>query len=233
MKHPFSDRLLTAQKSLLKTHLGRSEENLLRLHLMRDLTFRLHTEQSRLLAVGKKNEALDLLEDEKNILSLDSNSKDPSVIQLPKEFLLAFSKGMDSTNENAQPEIWDRMDRHWEKRIASEALDINWAFWTLTLTIDIYELENFHKDFQTLLWPQGIILWAMNAESSEPEEESVGGNTPPDLGAKETPTWRGTWNVVLHSKVDPVKTMNSQLASLRGVSGFSNPVWDLKYSKNR
>ncbi|MBI2711424.1 MAG: hypothetical protein HYX41_00985 [Bdellovibrio sp.] len=225
LRHPFSESLLNNQKNRWKPCQGLEEERLLHFHLLRELSFQLHAEESRLLAIGKKTEAFQILEDENAILATLSPETKKGANKgvtknehplFPKAFLKKFP-----------PDLWSRKDRAWEQAMAAEALKLGWKFWVLSCTIQIYELENWHREFQQLLWPKGISLWVDSANpipvatSPSPKKE----RKPSEI------VWRGAWTLILHPDWQTPKTLDSQLASLPGATKDLNPVWELKYSK--
>lgn len=236
MTHPFTIKIMEEQDHAWTECEGKAEENLLRLSLLRELSFRLHAEQSRLLAAGKKDDARTLKNDENHIdqLRLQNGQEISSQMKkvFPKEFLKLIP-----------PEKLVRQDRHWECAMAAEALQIGWNFWTLTTTIRVYDLEPWHHAFQNGLWPHGVVLWAENAEEAPIKNSKMNSKANSKTKTKKAPlpspltetirepTWRGNWTLIIRPEIKKADQLKIPFEKLPGAVPDAPFEWALEYKQ--
>ncbi len=155
---------------------------ILRLHLLRKISFLMHAEQSRLLAVGQQRMARIFAKDEEEVEALRTQLS----TRIPDPFLLAALGS----------ERLLRTDRKWESSIAAEASYVGWKFLVLKATVKLgtpsssaalngtTTLEHWQNSLDDLLWPRGVVLWAESDKGGLLEQQATG------------LVWRGTWWVV-------------------------------------
>lgn len=168
---------------------------LLRMVLLRDAIREIHSQRSVMLAKGDSREAKDLQSLEKSIddrvggyyevetfesfLALPPPGRSPSAA-LSADFLHVFGE-----------ERFHRMDRKWEREMASEACALGWNFWALDAWIEIPKVEAFHNEATSRSWPKGISLIVEGVPSASPHL--------PDRAI-----WKGRWFWAFHPSYDPV-----------------------------
>jgi hypothetical protein len=123
--------------------------NLLRLALLRELSFQIHSLRSGVLA-GKtsspKIEVPEIVAAESQLMERANSLSKPSP---------------DFTNlpEGISIEKLTRQDRQWERRILYLALNSGWELAEVRASLPISDIDAIHSDFEKQLWPQAIILF--------------------------------------------------------------------------
>jgi hypothetical protein len=185
---------------------GLPEMTLLRLALLRELIHNLHSEKSRCLASGKREEVKSIKEWETRLEDLRESSvlsgslmdllEDPSHIQKRKRIL------PEALFQNLDREKLVRYDRKWESTIAAEAATLGWNFWFLDSWVNIALLEEWNANLNEKLWPHGLVLFVESADVKTNEVSSEGG---------EIELWRGCWLTVIHPEFNDPNDLSLNL----------------------
>jgi hypothetical protein len=174
-----------------------SQINLLRLGLLRELIQVLHSEKSRCLAEGRKENAQEIRDLESKVECLrDFNNLQGDLIQM-----IYKSSGEATRKKRLIPESLylhldraklERYDRKWECAIAAEAIALNWKFWYLDSWVKISGIEEWNKSLMDRLWPHGLVLFTESASTQNNEIIQEMGNVP---------LWHGHWIIVLDTQL--------------------------------
>jgi hypothetical protein len=170
-----------------KNAAGFDETTLLRLAILRDLARHLHTERSRSLAHGKKDQVANLKNWEAKAEELRKCSPLDGDLQNLLEGKVALQKRTrllpDQFFTHMDRAKIERYDRQWEYALAAEACFIRWKFWALETWVHIPEIQNWNQKLEDILWPNGVVLFSENV-SKEMRDDM----------------WNGRWILILHSK---------------------------------
>jgi len=196
---------------------GIPETTLLRLVILRDLLRELHSERSRCLATGRKEEAQALREREQQLERLRSASPlqgDLETCLKPETALKKRTRLLPDGLFDAIPrEKLERFDRTWEAAITAEAVALGWCVWSLEAWVDIAQVEGWQDAVSNRLLPHGVILFAEPAESPPPG----------DAGGPEGSCWHGRWYVALQPQY---RTPDFKIAELPGTAvSADGPRW--------
>jgi len=212
-------KLLDAAELHWKKTEDSADAGILRLSILRDLSYEIHAEKSRVLSSGTSREALILKNLENKIEAfklghssnsiLTANLKQLLEAQLPAQAAVSAPFVFPEKLEQVLPrEKIDRYDRQWEHAIVEEALYLKWNFWSLKSQVPLAQIEEANHLLRTQLWPQGIVLFA----------ESIGFLPTP-------PQWSGQWTLVCQNEFVPDQSCVALIEQY-----FSATEWKLLFS---
>lgn len=143
---------------------GLPSAKLLRAAVLRDLVRQLHTQKSRSLAEGRKEEVIPIHRIEQSIESiyragaggkknlkalLDEYPAEEASPEAPLSLPSALTSKISAS-------ALERYDRKWEKRIAASAVELGWKFWSLECWVTIRGVEIFNQALADRVWPRII-----------------------------------------------------------------------------
>jgi hypothetical protein len=205
---------------------GTPESTLLRLCLLKELLQSLHSEKSRCLAAGQKDQAQAIKVVEVKLESLrESAALQPDLSELLNHADPGQRKKRiipEALFKSLDREKLLRYDRQWEAAITAEAASLSWKFWSLDSWVSISALEEWDKTLHQKLWPHGLILFVESYYSNSRQIEE---------NHSESNLWRGRWIVALHSRFQSPLDLSLDLRYWQGFpeKAPSEPQWKKLY----
>lgn len=199
---------------------GLPEEGLLRLALLRELTRKLHTEKSKILALGKKEAVgeLKVWEDKihkiREATRLDGKLSD--LLETPRPPGKRTRLLPEALYTTIPRDRFERYDRQWEALIAAEACSQGWSFWAMSAWVQIEQVEEYDTQLRERLWPRALVLFS---ESSEESSSSTIEGT----------HWHGRWLILLDAHLRAPQELHTDFSHLPGVRPQSES-WRLLFS---